>query len=670
MKTTTSFSKIRSNRIKYLKLFPLFIHDIDRVEEDEDHWPCFEAKIVDDLIMIPDVEHGDKLFRYGSFGKCEFVRTTTHVSPSTPLEIIPNSRKKYEKPYRLRTIEFSDGNSQQMDIDEDISDFEKDFLNELNQKMFPLSYGQVREQNHDECQAILQQTKIYSTSSTINSKPIEDNNIEISSSKLLIYEHVYLLPEETIFLQHALGCLIVKDEFNQILSPDELWNRFIIKDKNFSIKYAVYYQYRSIGWVVKCGLKFGCDYMLYKFGPTFSHANYCLSIENFWKTNSCTWSFISGFNRACLNAGKTLLVANVELPKVITNNIEEFLEQTKINKSFIMTWLWWIIIVSIIMLVLYVSNKYYWSGTQCPSHDRMDGKTVVITGSNTGIGKYTAIELARRGAHVILACRDRDRAQDALKDIRRISGNNNVEIEMLDLASLKSVRECAKQLRGRLIKLDVLINNAGVMMTTGKSVDGYEIHFASNHLGHFLLTNLLLDLMKKAPSARVINVSSINHAFLNCTINWDDINFEKPHWGINAYSHSKLANILFTNELARRLKGTNITANSLHPGVARSEVIRYMCGRYQIILNFLLVLLTPIWWCFTKNLEQSAQTSIYLACDRHLENVTGKYFSDCKERQSSKISRDEQSAERLWKLSAEMTQLNDALKEVRDEEND
>ncbi|CAF4413738.1 unnamed protein product [Rotaria sp. Silwood2] len=119
------------------------------------------------------------------------------------------------------------------------------------------------------------------------------------------------------------------------------------------------------------------------------------------------------------------------------------------------------LIISIIMLVLYVSNKYYWSDTQCPSHDRMDGKTVVITGSNTGIGKYTAIELAKRGAHVILACRDRKRAEKALKDICRLSGNNNVEIEILDLASLKSVRECAKRLRRRLSKLDVLINNAG-----------------------------------------------------------------------------------------------------------------------------------------------------------------------------------------------------------------
>ncbi|CAF3571608.1 unnamed protein product [Adineta steineri] len=317
------------------------------------------------------------------------------------------------------------------------------------------------------------------------------------------------------------------------------------------------------------------------------------------------------------------------------------------------------------LVILYISNIYYWSGTRCPSFDRMDGKTVIITGSNSGVGKYTAIELAKRGAHIILACRDRKRTEEALKEICKLSGSNNVEIEIVDLASLKSIEECAKRLCGRLSKLDVLINNAGVMMASEKSVDGYEIHFAVNHLGHFLLTNLLLDLMKKAPSARIINVSSVNHAFLNITINWDDINFTKPYWKINAYSHSKLANILFTNELARRLQDTNITANSLHPGVVRTEVIRNILGHYQIILNTILLLITPLWCCFTKSPEQGAQTSIYLASDRRLNHVTGKYFKECKEYPSSKTSLDQQAAKRLWKLSEEMTHLDDALKYVR-----
>ncbi|CAF3799360.1 unnamed protein product [Adineta steineri] len=331
-----------------------------------------------------------------------------------------------------------------------------------------------------------------------------------------------------------------------------------------------------------------------------------------------------------------------------------------------MTWIWWIFIVSILIIILYISNIYYWSGTRCPSFDRMDGKTVMITGSNTGVGKYTAIELAKRGAHVILACRDRKRTEEALKEICKLSGSNNVEIEIIDLASLKSVQECAKRLCGRLSKLDVLINNAGVMMASEKSGDGYEIHFAVNHLGHFLLTNLLLDLMKNAPSARVINVSSTSHAFLNITMNWDDINFTKPYWRLNAYSHSKLANILFTKELSRKLQNTNITANSLHPGCVQTEIARNILGgHYQIILNTFMLLLTPISYYLTKTPEQGAQTSIYLASDRRLNHVTGKYFKDCKECSSSKTSLDQQAAKRLWKLSEEMTHLDDALKYVQ-----
>ncbi|UJR20953.1 hypothetical protein I4U23_024060 [Adineta vaga] len=332
MKRISHFSKVRSNRIKYLKLFPLFIYDIDRVEEDEEHWPCYQAKIVDDLVMIPDVEQGDKLCRYGSFGKCEFVRTTTQVSPSLPLETIPNSKKEYEKPYRLRSIGYTD-------TSEPISSFEKEFLDELNQKMFLSSVDQIREQNHQECQTRLEQIQIYPSTSTTDPKRLFDNQMDISSSKLIVYEHVYLLPEETIFLQHALGCLNVKDETNQILSPDDLWHRFILKDSLFPIKYAVYYYFRSNGWIVKCGLKFGCDYMLYKFGPSFNHANYCVSIENFWKINSSTWSFLSGLNRACLNAAKTLLLVHVDQSNMISTSIEEFLEQTKIKTIEIQRWI-------------------------------------------------------------------------------------------------------------------------------------------------------------------------------------------------------------------------------------------------------------------------------------------------------------------------------------------
>ncbi|CAF1019489.1 unnamed protein product [Rotaria sordida] len=318
----------------------------------------------------------------------------------------------------------------------------------------------------------------------------------------------------------------------------------------------------------------------------------------------------------------------------------------------------------LVLILLYASKKLYWSGTQCPSKDRMDDKIVVITGSNTGIGKSTAIELAKRGARIILACRNQQRAEEAKQEIQIKSNNNQIEIEILDTSSLQSVRECATRLRKHLPRIDVLINNAGVLTQSNeKSIDGFEIHFATNYLGHFLLTNLLLDLLKKAPSARIINVAALAHQFFNCQIHWDDINLEKTSYkAFYAYARSKLANIMFTNELAKRLKGTNITANSLHPGLVHTEFIRYAGSRYEKILYIIEQLITPILWIFIKSSEEGAQTTIYLASDIHLDNVSGKYFSDCIEIQPSKMTLNEEDNRRLWSLSEKMTKLDDSLK--------
>ncbi|CAF3701875.1 unnamed protein product [Adineta steineri] len=317
----------------------------------------------------------------------------------------------------------------------------------------------------------------------------------------------------------------------------------------------------------------------------------------------------------------------------------------------------------LLLSLLYASKKLYWSGTRCPSKDRMDDKIVVITGSNTGIGKYTAIELAKRGAHIILACRNQERAEAAKKEIQIKSNNNHIDIEILDTSSFQSVRECASRLKKRLPRIDVLINNAGVLTESHeKSIDGYEIHLATNHLGHFLFTNLLLDLLKKAPSARIINVSALAHKckFFNCQIHWDDINLEnKSYTPFYIYARSKLANIMFTNELAKRLKGTNITANSLHPGVIKTDLGHNMGGRYQHIFRLFLKILSPILWFFLKNTEEGAQTTIYLASDINLDNVTGKYFSDCTEVQPSDKALNEQDNRRLWLLSEQMTKLNE-----------
>ncbi|CAF1924051.1 unnamed protein product [Rotaria magnacalcarata] len=294
----------------------------------------------------------------------------------------------------------------------------------------------------------------------------------------------------------------------------------------------------------------------------------------------------------------------------------------------------------------------------------MDDKIVVITGSNTGIGKHTAIELAKRGARIILACRSRQRAEEARQEIISKSNNNRIDIEIIDTSSLQSVRECATRLRKSLPRIDVLINNAGMLtQSKEKSIDGYEIHLATNHLGHFLFTNLLLDLLKKAPSARVINVSALAHALFNCHIHWDDINLEKtPCSAFYAYSCSKFANVMFTNELAKRLKGTHITTNSLHPGIVHTEFGRYYGGRYQIIFELFHQLLSPLLWFFLKSSEEGAQTTIYLASDIHLDNVTGKYFSDCLEVQPSPLTLNEEDNQRFWLLSEQMTKLNDNFK--------
>ena len=199
---------------------------------------------------------------------------------------------------------------------------------------------------------------------------------------------------------------------------------------------------------------------------------------------------------------------------------------------------------------------------------------MIITGANTGIGKETAIDIAQRGARVIIACRNADRAEAALQEIKRRSGSTNVVYYNLDLASLESVRTFAQCILKEEAGLDILINNAGVMRCPyQKTAEGYEMQFGVNHLGHFLLTSLLLDRLKKAPAARIVVVSSLGYKRGN--INFDDINSEKDYDPMVAYCQSKLANNLFTVALAKRLKDTHVTVNCLHPGIIWTELGRH-----------------------------------------------------------------------------------------------
>ncbi|KAJ7999357.1 hypothetical protein DPEC_G00193560 [Dallia pectoralis] len=293
------------------------------------------------------------------------------------------------------------------------------------------------------------------------------------------------------------------------------------------------------------------------------------------------------------------------------------------------------------------------AGGLCLSKARLDGKTVLITGANTGIGKETAVDMARRGARVLLACRDHTRAEAAAVEVRRRSGNGNVVVKQLDLASLKSVRDLAKDIQETEIRLDILINNAGIMMCPKwKTADGFEMQLGVNHLGHFLLTNLLLDLLKRSSPSRIINVSSLAHE--RGKIYFDDINLDKDYSPKKSYGQSKLANVLFSKELAARLKGSGVTVYSLHPGVIRTELVRHLwpsmaLWKRLVAQPFMMLIKSP--W-------EGAQTTIYCAVDEVEASNTGLYYSDCAPKEAAPQAQDEEAAKRLWDLSASMVGLS------------
>lgn len=251
-------------------------------------------------------------------------------------------------------------------------------------------------------------------------------------------------------------------------------------------------------------------------------------------------------------------------------------------------------------------------------HLRMDDKIVIITGCNTGIGKETVRDLAKRGASVYMACRNNLKCEETRQEIIKETGNLKVFNRSLDLASLDSVRRFVAEFLKEESRLDLLINNAGVMMCP-KSLtkDGFEMQIGTNHLGHFLLTNLLLDLLKKSSPSRIVNVSSRAH--VKGRLNKDDLNSDKSYEKFEAYRQSKLANVLFTRELSKRLAGTQVTVNSLHPGVVNTELVRH----FNPIITFITGLVGQLLF---KTAKSGAQTQIRLAVDPELDEVTGKYF--------------------------------------------
>lgn len=273
----------------------------------------------------------------------------------------------------------------------------------------------------------------------------------------------------------------------------------------------------------------------------------------------------------------------------------------------------------------------------------MTGKIVMITGANSGMGLATTVELAKSGAHVIMACRSQSRGEAALRQAQQESGSSNIELMTLDLGSFDSIRAFASEFKAKYDRLDVLVNNAGVVTIKRElTQDGYEAMMGVNHLGHFLLTNELLESLQHARQGRIVNVSSGAHKV--GSIHFDDPNLSKGFNVAKGYAQSKLANILFTKELARRLQPTRVTVNTLHPGAVSTSI---GVNRDTGFGNAVHKLLRPF---FLTPLE-GARTAIYLASSPKVEHVTGEYYVKCKPAKITEKARDPKLAARLWEWS-------------------
>ncbi|XP_046422910.1 retinol dehydrogenase 13-like isoform X1 [Neodiprion fabricii] len=348
------------------------------------------------------------------------------------------------------------------------------------------------------------------------------------------------------------------------------------------------------------------------------------------------------------------------------------------------------IVLGILTMISGLSFRAYMGGPDCPSEERIDGKTVVITGASSGIGRETALELARRGGHIVLAVKDEEAGNNVAEEIRAMP-NGKADVRVVDLSSLKSVRAFAEDLE--LDQLDILINNAGIAFHPyEKTEEGFEMHFVTNYLGnvpyansffqsvdiattldsctllafnsfvsgHFLLTHLLLPKLKAAKQGRIINVSAQAH--IASEIHLDDLNLEKNFSPLEAFGQSKLALILMARHMGHVLKDTNVTVNAVNPGRVRGT--RHM-RRSPISSTYIIKLSMQPWmWLLLKNPVQGAQTSVYAAVSTQLEKSTGKYFSDCDVKTPSANAMDDNLAEILYSKSLLLVQPFVELPEI------
>lgn len=275
----------------------------------------------------------------------------------------------------------------------------------------------------------------------------------------------------------------------------------------------------------------------------------------------------------------------------------------------------------------------------------MQGKVVLITGATDGIGKETAKRLALMGGEIVIAGRNQEKTENVVEEIKSFSGNKKVSYLLADLSSQAQIQQLAEDFRSKFNRLDVLINNAGSIFLKRKlSVDDIEMTFAVNHLSYFLLSNLLLDMLKKNTPSRIVNTSSGSH--LRGEINFDDVNLSKKYFFQRAYAQSKLANVMFTIELARRLEGSGVTVNCFHPGFVKTN----MAVGDNKIVGFL----KPLIFRTGIPVEEGAETAIFLASSPDVDGVSGKYFYKKKERNTSSKAKVVEDQKRLWDLSEKL----------------
>ncbi|XP_005097012.1 retinol dehydrogenase 14 [Aplysia californica] len=311
---------------------------------------------------------------------------------------------------------------------------------------------------------------------------------------------------------------------------------------------------------------------------------------------------------------------------------------------------WWKIGAFVGFVTAAVLRRLLRNSRLCPSKTQMNGKTVIITGANCGIGKATALELARRNARIILACRNLASAAETAKQICRSTGNTEIIPRALDLSSIKSIREFSQEILSEEHRIDVLVNNAGVFQCPySKTEDGFEMQMGVNHFGHFLLTSLLTERLKQSAPSRIVIVSSALSK--RGSINFDDIHSEKSYNKMKAYADSKLANLMFTKELSKRLDGSGVSVLALHPGMVATDIARHVVSRVTAKLFSPIVVALGL-----RDASEGCQPVVYCASAEELKGCSGVYISKlCKECEFPSSACDEEQAKKLWDISEQLT---------------